>query len=398
MTSENVEAKVLSFIDNERLIRLTQSLIRIPSTNPPADYSRISEVMREEMERIPIEVQIFEGEKGKPNVCGIIRGTDPRAPVLMVESHMDVVPAGEGWKQDPFAGTLENGRIWGRGAIDTRDKLAIMIEATGALIKAGVRPKGTIILAATVDDETAGPMGTKYLLESGFKSKGWPVPTYHHLLEPSDNWDIYVSFKGRIWLTVKLRGKAAHGGMPEKGVSAIEKMLVFLERVLKIPRYEHPLMGRDTINVGTISGGQKTNIVAAECTCTIDYRFVGPATADEAKKRVQDILDQLSKEDPGFIVEEFSHFESRHPVESDPNHPFVMILSDCVKKITGRSPRIKGVLSAGDSYWSLLRGIPSHFSGTGMLSLAHTNQEHAVVEDLLAGARVLALFMIRVCG
>jgi len=77
-------------------------------------------------------------------------------------------------------------------------------------------------------------------------------------------------------------------------------------------------MPSDSINVGTIQGGDKTNIVPDTCTATIDYRFVGPSSADQAVQRFRDVVAAMEKEDPEFKVSGFDVFESRDPVEADP--------------------------------------------------------------------------------
>ena len=88
--------------------------------------------------------------------------------------------------------------------------LAAQLLAVKALLKAGVKPNGDLYLFATVDDETAGTMGLRYIVREGLERLGWPKPTFHILVEPS-SLNLYVAFKGRMWVRIALQGRSAHG-------------------------------------------------------------------------------------------------------------------------------------------------------------------------------------------
>lgn len=394
---ESVESKVLAALDEEDLVKLTQRLVRMATPNPPADYTAISAEMKSLMEDAGLQVKVMEGSPGKPNVVGLWKGTDPDGPTLLLDAHMDVVPAGEGWEVDPWAAEICDGVMWGRGTADMKHSLAIMISVVKALKKADFTPRGNLMISATNDDETAGKFGLKYVIEEGLRDAGWPLPDFHLLLEPS-NWDVNVAFKGRVWIKVTVKGKSAHGGSPEKGVNAIVKMMELVERLLAMKGYTHPLMPADTLNVGTVQGGEKTNVVPDICTATFDYRFVGPCSADQAIERFRQVIADLEREDPEFKVSEFTVFESRDPVEANPEAAPLKLLVRAIQDISGREGKLSGTLSAGNSYWSLRKGLSATMTGPGDPSIMHTNKEHISIKDLVEGAKVVSAFAIRYIG
>lgn len=395
--SESMESKVLSCLDEKYLVSLTQRLVRMRTPNPPADYSEIYPEMKSLMESLGLSVRVMQGMEGKPNVVGLWCGSDPAAPTLMLDAHMDVVPAGEGWDGDPWAAEIRDGAIWGRGATDMKHSLAIMIAVAKALKDAGFKPRGNLMLSASNDDETAGKFGLKYVIERGLAEAEWPQPDFHFLLEPS-NWDVNVAFKGRVWIKITVKGKSAHGGAPEKGVNAITKMMELARRLLAIRRNTHPLMPSDSINVGTIQGGDKTNIVPDTCTATFDYRFVGPSSADQAVQRFRDVVAAMEKEDPEFKVSEFDVFESRDPVEADPEAYPIGLLAQTIRDVSGRPAKPGGTLSAGNAYWTLSKGLVATMTGPGDPGVMHTSREHIAIKDLTEGAGIVAAYVVRYIG
>ncbi|HHY44334.1 MAG TPA: M20 family metallopeptidase [Firmicutes bacterium] len=392
-----MEEKVVGLLDEDELVCLTQRLVRIATPNPPADYSVIAPEMKRLMEEAGLEVRIMEGAPGKPNVVGLWRGIDPGGPTLLLDAHMDVVPAGDGWDGDPWAASVRDGAIWGRGAADMKHSLAIMICVVRALKRAGFVPRGSLLLSATNDDETAGQFGLKYVIEQGLQKAGWPMPDFHFLLEAS-RWAVNVAFKGRVWVKVTVEGKPAHGGTPEKGINAILKMVELFRRLMAMERHTHPLMPADTLNIGTIRGGERPNVVPDTCTATFDYRFVGPCSAEQAVKRFRRVIEMLEGEDPEFKVSEFTVFESRDPVEADPNSPPIRLLMEVIRDLTGREPKLAGTLSAGNAYWSLKKGLTATMTGPGDMSIAHTVKEHIPIKDLVEGAKIVAAYAVRYVG
>jgi acetylornithine deacetylase/succinyl-diaminopimelate desuccinylase-like protein len=253
-----------------------------------------------------------------------------------------------------------------------------------------------VMVGATVDDEIAGDMGQKYVLEQGLREASWPQPDLH-LLGEANALNITGEFKGRIWIRLTLGGRTAHGGAPHKGVNAIEKMMEFLRRLGDLPYESHALLGADSINVGTIRGGARVNAVADECEVTLDIRF-SRRSAGEQQSRIRELLDRYQHEDGSFTVNGFSVFESRDPVSTPPDLPGLGPVREAIRQSLGRDPEFLGTLSAGDAYHSLKSGIPAVWLGPGDINQLHAPNEHMPLEELSRAARTYAAVVLNYAG
>ncbi len=397
MEGKALEQSILANISKQELIDLTRCLVAFKSENPPADYAAIAQFLYHEYQMAGFDVQIVAGQQDKPNVCARWKGSGESTEILLLSGHMDVVPPGEGWPHDPYAATVIDDCLSGRGTADMKGALAAQLLAVKALLKAGVRPKGDLYLFATVDDETAGTMGLRYIVREGLERLGWPKPTFHILGEAS-SLNLCVAFKGRMWVRITLQGRSAHGGNPQAGISAIEKMMFLLPEFLRIERMTHPLMGTDTINIGTIQGGEKTNIVPDTCTVTIDYRYVAPQTSADIEAKLRQAIAQIAARDPEVKLKEFTVFERREPKELPQDNKYFQSLKSITEEVIGRPVNFGGVLSAGDTYWTISAGIPAVFYGPGDLKVVHTNKERVPLDELDAVARIFALYALRMLG
>lgn len=388
------ESEVLTSINLEELIRITRELIRVKSVNPPGNYNKISEYISKELNHAGFEVQLFEKIRGKTNVFGFLNGQNKHN-TLLLSGHMDVVEAkGKDWVYDPFKAEFQDGYIWGRGAVDMKAAIAAMIVA-GKTVASMCKLKGSLMIGATVDDEIAGPLGMKYAINEAIPKIGWPVPNFHVLGEPN-NLNITIAFKGRMWIKLSSQGKSAHGGLPEFGVNAIDKMITLLQEIKTMPQTEHPLMGKDTMNIGTILGGDQVNIVPSYCESTIDYRFCSPVGSDEAKLRITQAIERVTiKKYNSYAID---IFECREPVEQDIQSQSIGMAIDCIKEVTKRDCKLLGALSAGDAYYSLRNGIPACWIGPGDPTLMHSINEKIKIDDLLMASKIYALFIMRYCG
>ena len=393
------EENVVNSINVKGMIEYAQRLIRSKSINPPADYSEISQIALEEQRKIGLDVAFFEGHPGKINVFGLLRGSDSKGEVLCLSGHMDVVPPGDErtWKHPPFAAQIHDNKVWGRGAADMKCALAAQLYALDAVKRASVPLRGTVMIGNTVDDETAGVWGMKYMIEGGLATKGWPLPTFH-LLGEANHLNITVSFKGRLWFRITTLGKSAHGGSPESGINAIDNMIKLTEKFKGISKTKHPLMGEDTLNLGVLKGGLKVNMVPAECEAHFDFRMCSPADTECSLRRFKDAIKQLETEAPDLNVGDFEIYERRDPVEADFNHPAVKTMKSCIRDVTGKDPTLGAALSAGDQYHTLKAGIPGIWTGPGDINILHQMDEYIDLDEVVQAAKIYALFIQRVCA
>jgi len=240
--------------------------------------------------------------------------------------------------------------------------LAAKLFALEAIKRAGIPLRGSVMVGNTVDDETAGIWGMKHMVENGLASKGWPLPSFHVVGE-ANHLNITGSFKGRLWLRITTKGKAAHGGAPENGINAVDKMIQLISKIREIPRVTHPLMGKDTLNLGILKGGTKVNVVPAGCEAHFDFRMCSPADTTSSLQWFQETIKKLKGEDPQFEVGDFEFYERRDPVEVNFAHPAIEVARSCIQEVRRKAPAMEGALSAGDLYHNLENGIPGLFLG-----------------------------------
>lgn len=360
---------------------LLQKLIRIPSVNPDGDpgttetgEKKCAEFVGEFLQALGAEVEFREVLPGRPNVLGHFPGK-PGRPRLLFAPHTDTVTV-SGMTVDPFGGELRDGRIYGRGASDTKGSIAAILWALQAAREHLGKLSYEIWFAGLVGEE-AGLNGSRALSEQekfDFAIVGEPT-----------NLQIVHSHKGAIWLRISTRGRAAHGSRPEEGESAILKMNRVLNVIVEdiMPRLasrSHSLLGSPTLNVGTVNGGSKINIVPDRCFATLDIRIT-PDEEDSAW--LEDVCQRLRAAEPALEIEILQKSTSLY---TDPAHPIIDTLRACGAGLTtAKWFSDAGPLSRG--------GTPTICIGPGSIAQAHTADEFILVEDLEAGAEFFTRFL-----
>jgi acetylornithine deacetylase len=240
-----------------QLFELTRQLIDIESITPHEReignflWQLLSDLARRfggQAERMPVE-------EDRDNVF-IQFGN----PLVVLSTHMDTVP--------PFFPSREDDEhIWGRGACDTKGIIAAMITAAEQLLESGVRNFGLLFVVGE-ERNSAGahkaaqtPRGSKYIING----------------EPTDN-KLALGSKGALRYEVAAQGRMAHSAYPELGESAIEKLLDALEKIRRVPLPIDPVLGKSTLNIGTIEGGRAPNVIPDSAMAEIFIRVVGDVT------------------------------------------------------------------------------------------------------------------------
>ncbi len=173
--------RILSEVDRaaDEIVDLTADLVRIPTVNPPGEaYDACARFLGGFLERRAFGVEYIAAEgraehtarHPRVNVIGSRRGGP--GPVVHLNGHIDVVPAGDGWTVDPFGGLVRDGKIFGRGVCDMKAGIAAAVFAAEAIERAGVTLPGTVEISGTVDEESGGFAGVAHLAESGRIAKG----------------------------------------------------------------------------------------------------------------------------------------------------------------------------------------------------------------------------------
>lgn len=368
-------------VRKERLLRLIRQLIRINSENPPGNERQIALFVKAFLNKIGLKVRMYEFKKNRSNIVATWGGGNKKHS-LLITPHLDTVPAGKGWRYNPFSGTLRGDRIYGLGATDCKGNLASLLEAMQSLTEQNTALPYTLIFAATADEESGSGQGLIPLLERGVLS-----PSAAVVLDASD-FDIIVTQKGLLHLKVKIQGKRAHGAYPERGKNAIDMSLRILDDVKKhkFEYHRSALLKPPTLNIGTIRGGDKVNIVADWCEFELDYRFLPQMSSQRIVRDLKSILHRHAQK---FNIE----IEGvQKPYRIDAHHGLVTSLKAAMNKCDVCS-HIRGSEGATVITFFQDKGIPALATGFGCEACAHVTDEHARISWLYKGAEVLQEFL-----
>lgn len=248
--------------------------------------------------------------------------------------------------------------------------------------------RGNLILTATVDEEIGGFRGLKFAVEQGVKADMGIV------CEPSDLKIVNVC-KGLLQLRLRTKGKSAHGGVPEQGVNAISKMLKIL---MKLENYDfeqtpHNVLGKPTVNIGRIGGGQRPNVVPDSCETEIDIRYLPGKNHLQIIDDLERLIVELRKKDPQ-IETEIEIIRYRSSLEIAEDSPVIRTIMEAAQGILGRHLELRGMITPGDSEYLVNAGIPSVIFGPGDEHLAHSANEWIAINDILTATEIYAAVII----
>lgn len=229
-----------------------------------------------------VEMRQYEPHPGRRSLLLRVEGSDDSAPTLMLMGHTDVVPADpRGWSRDPFGGDLVDGVVWGRGAVDMLNNTASMAVAVKRLLRAGWRPRGTLLYLAVADEEALGTLGADWLVRNA-----WPDVRCDYLLTEfggirlpiptrgAPKVTISVAEKGSHWVRLVVRGKPGHGSMPYRTDNAVVKMA---EAIRRISRYRPPTRIHET---------WRSFVEAAELPPLLSFALLTPAALERVLPRL----------------------------------------------------------------------------------------------------------------
>ena len=374
-------AKKLKMIKRERLIKLTRKLIQIDSQNPPGDESRIAKFVKNYLDNLGLKTKIYEFKKRRSNVVAVLGGRDKKH-ALLVTPHLDTVPAGKNWRFSPFKSKIYKGKIYGLGATDCKGNLACALEAINSLVEARIVLNYNLVFAATSDEESGSNLGLVPLLDKGILKPDAAV------VLDSDDFEIIVTQKGLVHLKINLQGVRAHGAYPWRGINAIDIAIDILKE-LKTHKFfytKNKYLRPPTLNIGTIKGGDKVNVVADWCEFELDFRFLPGMSEREILKELKNIIQRHTQK---FKIE----IEGiQKPYRIDEGHPLVRSLAQTIRNV-GLRPIIKGSEGATTITFFQNKNIPAIATGFGSQGCAHSADEYVKIDNLYKGAMVLEEFL-----
>jgi acetylornithine deacetylase len=367
-------------------VELLQQLVRIPSVNPdnPPGTDRTGEAeiaawLKGWLEDLGATVVLEEIKPGRPNLIARFAPRDGRQRILL-GPHLDTVGVGS-MTIDPFGGEIRAGRLWGRGASDTKGPMAAMLW--------GLKENAAVLADMEIAVDFVGFMGEE--------SMQWGSKDFakHHghdyafaIVGEPTSLNVVHTTKGSLWTTLRATGKAAHSSQPERGDNAAMKLaraLDVLEREIspKLAAYVHPVLGRSTINVGVLRAGSRPNIVPDLAEAEIDIRIT-PALRD-AGGALALLKAEVSRLDlPLEIVKPHEN----PPMEIPATHPWI----DRIQEVRPESKAV-GAPWFSDAAHLAHSGVAAVCMGPGSIDQAHTCDEFIDIADLEEGAAFFAEFI-----
>ncbi|KFF58567.1 acetylornithine deacetylase [Cryobacterium sp. MLB-32] len=373
-------------------IGLLQQLASIDSINPDlvpgaAGEGEIAAWCAAWLREQGFDVSVLEERPGRPSVVAIRRGIGAGRS-LMLNGHLDTVGVAS-YDGDPFSGELRDGRVFGRGTFDMKGGVAAILVAAA---RASARGLAGDVIVTLVADEEFGSLGTEEVLRS--VSADAAV-----IVEPS-GLELTLAHRGFAWFELELRGVAAHGSQPERGVDAIAHAGLVM-RALDDLRGRlssgapHPTLGHGTVRVSMISGGEDAATVADTCTLTLERRMLPGQSPEHVEAELRSVLEHLSGTVPGFSYA-LTCLVARAAFEADPGWPVVQALAGNAARVLGAEPVVRGEPFWTDAGLVLEAGIPCLVFGVDGGG-AHADVEWAEAASVVALTDILEGTIVDFC-
>jgi acetylornithine deacetylase len=379
------------------VVQLLCDLIALPSVNtegrgessgPRTGESRIADYVERYFAPCSVRIERQEVYPGRENVLVHVPGADPAARPVLLEAHMDTVDV-EGMDQ-PFTPRLEGGRLYGRGACDTKAALATEMAALREVLAAGVTLPCGCVLAATVDEEaTMG--GIRRLVESGasFAAAVVGEPTALKVVAATD---------GHMYLRITTHGQSAHTASPQHGVNAIYLMNDVIRALRQradavYSRRQHPLCGSPKLTVSIVQGGASEHIVPDTCQIAIDCRVIPGETCAGTAQEVQEWLAADLDTQTYARTEVGDTYLAVPPLDTPVDHWLVRGLHSAAGRVLDNA-QIDGVPYNTNASYLAAAGVPSVVFGPGDIAQAHSVVEFVEIEQVVAAAEILKKFLL----
>jgi succinyl-diaminopimelate desuccinylase len=391
--------------DEQAIAAFVSELTRAKSPNPPGDTQEAAAVVSRLLDQNGIAHEIVAPNALKPNVVATFSGRSD-GPHVVFNGHLDTYPVDPfGWTTDPWGGEIRDGRIYGRGVNDMKAGTAASLFAFLYLHRLREAIPGRVTLTAVSDEESFGPDGARYLVANRPDVLGDVLLN----AEPTGIGNMRFGEKAPVWIALTIRTPGAHGAYVHKSPSAIKlaaEVIRDLEALTALP-VETPaaiaellrdgaaamdeaqtpgaskIIDRVTVNIGTIHGGLKVNMVPSECRLEVDIRVPVGQTTEAVLDAAREIASR--REEVTFEV-----LSSPSPLWSDPHHPMVHLIQETVAGLIGTAPKPVISLPGTDARLWRGAGIPAFVYGITPRNVAMAD-EYVEIAELLHILRTHAL-------
>ena len=412
----------------KQALEMLQQLLRLNTTNPPGNERIATDYIRPILERDGIEPIVIESAPTRANLVAKIEGGSGRSPnsdPLMISFHTDVVPAEtKSWSRAPFGGEIHQGCVWGRGALDMKNKAAMDIAIFTALRRSGAIPQRDLILAAVADEEAGSDLGARYLVEqhpdlirAGYvlnEAGGFTMFFGDRRLYP-----IQVAEKGYVTIEMTVHGKPGHGSMPRND-NVIVRLSELITKIAKTPMRERmtplirglldrlgvpheslpPLFNAllsNTVSATIVRAGYKDNVIPGEASVVLDGRTLPGEDPESFMAELRSIVGP----EPSFRL-----LKTAPPAEASADTPLFDLIT---RKVEAADPGAHTVAwmipgATDNKFYARLGAVCYGFSPVKLTphlpfgSLFHGNDERIPVDGFLWGLRVYAEVVLEFIG
>ncbi|WP_289142673.1 M20 family metallopeptidase [uncultured Brevibacillus sp.] len=371
-------------VDQEDAISFLQSLIQINSVNPPGAERAVAEAIQKRLMNSGLYVELDFVAEDRSNLLVSLKWDEAentfrdQGKNLVFSGHFDTVPiGGMDWTYSPFAGERVGERIYGRGATDMKSGVAAMIIAMECLAKSGISLPGNLLFVGTVGEEV-DCLGAKQVVKKGQLDHASAIV----VSEPTSN-QVIVAHKGALWLEVTMFGKTAHGSMPHHGINAISAIHRFMTELshYHLEHVPHAILGSSTMNIGMIRGGVSPNVVADQCSITLDIRTVPGQNHAKILEEIQQLAKKASESlSASFQVKVLNDMAC---VDTPADNPFIRTAMKVAGMKQDESPKGVNYYTDASVYQPSLDGIPVLIYGPGEPAMAHQPDEWVDVAKYL---------------
>jgi acetylornithine deacetylase/succinyl-diaminopimelate desuccinylase family protein len=367
-------------------------LVAFNTENPPGHESEAANFLATLFQTDGFTVTLDEYKHGRVNV--VARLDNGAGPVFAFNTHMDVVPAGEGWSSDPFQIRESGGNLYGRGTCDAKGPLIAMTEAM-RLLKTERSSWGGTLLGVFVADEEAASEGAKH-----FVSKS-PKIDYAVIGEPTSNGTV-IAHKGSLRPRVRILGVSAHSGTPDLGQNAIYQAARFLTLVedhhKSVVRHRmHPLVGHASLTVTRATAGVADNVIPDRCDLLLDRRMVPGEDENVVKQELSVLLDRAAT-NLGVRAEIIEYVPTTGgATETAIDHPIVAASVEASRRHGAKITAPQGFQGGCDLVHFRDIGVQGTVIGPGSLAVAHKPDEFVPIDEFIAASliyRDVALAML----
>jgi acetylornithine deacetylase/succinyl-diaminopimelate desuccinylase family protein len=386
-------ADVLEYVRTQEVVELLRAMVRAESVNPPADTRACASLLMDVCLAEGIDVERVEGRPGAVNVVARLSGGWAGRRVIL-NGHIDTVPAGDGWTVDPFGGELRDGCIWGRGTCDMKAGVAAILMAMVELKRSGQPFAGEIVFQAVADEESGSRWGTLHLIEQGYcRDADYAICT-----EPTSN-RIELGNRGLRWIDITVSGEASHAGRPGLGINAVSaaaeiiRNIDALEFTLRDERFEIPA---PSVSVTTIEGGHTVNVIPDRCAFSIDRRMLPGETEASVLAELEAAIAPVRAGCDGIEVDMTVRPGCWDPFVIEPDEPVALATVEAAREVLGREPQVGYKAACTDASHLVNRaGIPTVLLGPGNERLSHKPDERIAVYALAEGAAIYSVALRR---